>query len=100
MNNLETSDGQITFGDVDLKYMASNFSFFPVSSNAYWEIEMQDIEIGKTKLNFCEHLISKTGTCGIAVDTGTSLIAGPTKFIDAILSVLNVKEDCSNFDTL
>jgi hypothetical protein len=98
--------------------MASNFSFFPVSSNAYWEINMQDMEvnlkyilkifiniinikiikIGEEKLEFCKYIIEKTGVCGVAVDSGTSLIAGPTEYINIILDKLNVKEDCSNYD--
>ncbi len=45
-------------------------------------------------------MISITGTCGVAIDSGTSLIAGPTRFIEIIINMLNVKEDCSNYNEL
>jgi len=58
--------------------MASNFTFFPVTSDDYWEIELKEIKIGGEPLNICDYLSSRLGRCGIAIDTGTSLFAGPT----------------------
>jgi len=45
-------------------------------------------------------MMHHSGNCGIAIDTGTSLFAGPTNEINTILKMLNVKEDCSNYDEL
>ena len=36
----------------------------------------------------------------MAVDTGTSLLAGPTEIMEALDEKLDVKSDCSNFDQL
>jgi len=58
--------------------LASNFSFFPVTSDAYWEIALENISIGSELLNVCDNLNHASGNCGIAIDTGTSLFAGPT----------------------
>jgi hypothetical protein len=79
MSSKNGTEGDVIFGDVEKKYMASNFSFFNVTSDAYWEITLDGINIGDNKnLNICADVIEKTGTCGIAIDTGTSLFAGPT----------------------
>lgn len=41
----ENENGEIIFGGVDKKYMLSNFSFFPVTSDAYWQIEFSGIKV-------------------------------------------------------
>jgi len=51
-------------------------------------------------MNICDYLTARLGKCGIAIDTGTSLFAGPTVQIDQILNALNVNDDCSNYDSL
>uniref|UniRef100_A0A0G4HQ50 Peptidase A1 domain-containing protein n=1 Tax=Chromera velia CCMP2878 TaxID=1169474 RepID=A0A0G4HQ50_9ALVE len=39
-------------------------------------------------------------TCQVAVDTGTSLMAGPSDIVAELSARLNVNGDCSNFDDL
>lgn len=36
-------------------------------------------KIGDKYLDVCDSLIKKKGTCGVAIDTGTTLFAGPSK---------------------
>lgn len=36
----------------------------------------------------------------MAVDTGTSMLAGPSDLVDKLSSMVNAKTDCSNFDDL
>jgi len=38
--------------------------------------------------------------CRVAVDTGTSQLAGPTTVIKKLSSMLNVQSDCSNYNSL
>lgn len=38
--------------------------------------------------------------CQVAVDTGTSMLAGPTDLVNKLSAMVNVKEDCSNFNSL
>merc|ERR1719191_1340146 len=40
------------------------------------------------------------GGCEVAVDTGTSMLAGPSDLVDKLSSMVNAKSDCSNFDEL
>jgi hypothetical protein len=73
------NESNINFGSVNKQNMLSNFTFVEVHSKAYWEIDIQDIKIGDKITDFCENLRKETGKCGAAVDSGTSLYAGPTK---------------------
>jgi len=57
--------------------MASNFTFFNVKSEDYWEIELKGLKIGSKNMLACNYLNRVKGSCGVAVDTGTSLFAGP-----------------------
>jgi len=54
MTEKDKSDGFIQFGKIDKNMLASNLSFFPVTSDAYWEIGLGDISIGDQKLNVCD----------------------------------------------
>jgi hypothetical protein len=72
-------DSNISFGKINKKHMLSNFFFTDVVSKNYWEINIEDIKVGNLSTNICNLLREKTGRCGVAIDSGTSLYAGPTK---------------------
>lgn len=75
----EAQGSNILFGKVEKNKMLSNFTYVDVVSKTYWEIEIQDIKIGNITTNYCDILRSESGRCGVAIDSGTSLYAGPTK---------------------
>lgn len=90
----------ILFGSADRSHMLTNFTFVDVVSTTYWEIDIVDILIGNYTTNFCNLMRQKTGKCGVAIDSGTSLFAGPSNFIHYIKDRLSVQHDCSNFESL
>ncbi len=96
----EEDRSNIIFGNVDKTNMLSNFTFVDVVSSSFWEIDIYDILIGDYPTDFCRLLREKTGKCGVAIDSGTSLFAGPSEFILSIKDRLSVKSDCSNFFSL
>mmetsp|Transcript_58435 Transcript_58435/g.132355 ORF Transcript_58435/g.132355 Transcript_58435/m.132355 type:complete len:178 (+) Transcript_58435:729-1262(+) len=66
----------------------------PVSRpSGYWQIEIGEIAINDSPTNMCKG-------CQVAVDTGTSQLAGPTDVINDLTKSLKVKSDCSNMDSL
>jgi len=83
----------ISFGGYDESLAASALLWADVTKESYWQIGIDDITFNNQKKDLCTN-------CQVAVDTGTSLLAGPSSVIDALNEQLDVKEDCSNFDSL
>jgi hypothetical protein len=75
----ENEASNIQFGGVEKGNMASNFTYVDVVSNTYWEIDIEDIVIGNFTTSYCNTLRESTGRCGVAIDSGTSLYAGPSR---------------------
>lgn len=92
----ETDDEacEISFGEYRQERMASEIFWEPVTVPGYWQVKMEDITIENKKLNLCD------GNCQVAVDSGTSLMAGPSDIIDALNQKLIVTNNCSNYNTL
>jgi len=85
---------EITFGDIKTEHMASRMFWQDVSRpTGYWQVQIADITIGNRRQHLCED-------CQVAVDTGTSQLAGPTDVINELSHRLNVKSDCSNYHEL
>merc|ERR1719399_2160105 len=90
----DAEESEITFGEYKQDRMASELFWTSVSNPGYWQVEMDDITIKNQRQSLCH------GNCQVAVDTGTSLMAGPTEIINALIDKLNVANDCSNFKGL
>eukprot|EP00163_Fabomonas_tropica_P027562 TRINITY_DN5340_c0_g2_i2.p1 TRINITY_DN5340_c0_g2~~TRINITY_DN5340_c0_g2_i2.p1 ORF type:complete len:335 (+),score=128.75 TRINITY_DN5340_c0_g2_i2:315-1319(+) len=86
------------FGGTDSKYYEGKFQYFPlkVSDPQYWDLKMDDVLIQNKSKNFCEG----SDGCSVCIDTGTSLIAGPSSAMGSIMNVTKVKSDCSNIGDL
>jgi len=94
LSDSDAEASEITFGDVKEEHMASELFWVPVSgTTGYWEVYIEDITLDGKRLNICEN-------CRVAVDTGTSQLAGPTELISKLRNTLGVKADCSNFKAL
>merc|ERR1719420_1091435 len=94
LSDSDTEDSEITFGDIKGQHMVSDMFWEPVSRDTgYWQVQINDITINNKKQSLCSD-------CQVAVDTGTSQLAGPTDVINELSSRLNVKKDCSNYNEL
>mmetsp|Transcript_28894 Transcript_28894/g.63641 ORF Transcript_28894/g.63641 Transcript_28894/m.63641 type:complete len:405 (+) Transcript_28894:124-1338(+) len=91
---VEGEDSEVSFGEWRESRMASGLFWVPVSTPSYWQVEMSDITIGNRLQNLCKR------HCQVAVDTGTSLMAGPTEIVNEIITRLNVSTECENYETL
>jgi len=89
--------GEISFGAADPQYTFSGHTpkWFPVISLDYWEIGLHGVKLNGKSFGACE----KRG-CRAAVDTGSSLITGPSSVINPLIQALNVADNCSNLGTL
>mmetsp|Transcript_20684 Transcript_20684/g.45387 ORF Transcript_20684/g.45387 Transcript_20684/m.45387 type:complete len:434 (+) Transcript_20684:62-1363(+) len=94
LSDSEMENSEITFGDIKEEHMSSEMFWVPVSrSTGYWQVQIKDIAINNKLQSLC-------ADCQVAVDTGTSQLAGPTDVINDLSSRLNVKPDCSNYHEL
>ena len=57
-------------------------------------IKIDDIRLGDKSLNLCP----KGKGCRAIVDTGTSLITGPTKDLRVLLKAIKVENNCKNYN--
>lgn len=55
---------------------------------------MDDITFNNQPQHLCQN------GCQVAVDTGTSMLAGPSDLVDKLNQMVDVRDDCSNFENL
>ena len=67
-----SAGGELVFGGVDKKHYKGKHTYVPVTRKGYWQFDMGDLLIGGESTGFC------AGGCAAIVDSGTSLLAGPT----------------------
>jgi len=87
-------DSEVTFGGYKSEYLASDIVWAPVKKESYWEISIDDITFDNVPKGLCSN------GCQVAVDTGTSMLAGPSDLVDKLSNMISAKEDCSNFANL
>jgi len=84
---------EISFGGYKKSQAASDILWAPVTRESYWQIAIDDVTFNNKKTGLCSG-------CQVAVDTGTSLLAGPTEVVENLGATLDLHTDCSNFHTL
>jgi hypothetical protein len=87
-------DSEVTFGGFKADQLASDIVWAPVTVQSWWQVDIKDITFDNQPKNLCD------GKCQVAVDTGTSMLAGPSDLVDKLTNMIDVKEDCSNFKKL
>jgi len=71
--------GELEFGGVDPKHYTGDFTYVPLAAENYWSVSLDDVKLGSDSVSFTKHAI---------VDSGTSLLAGPTDEIQALADKL------------
>merc|ERR1719484_432366 len=94
LSDSEMESSEITFGAIKDEHMVTPMFWQPVARDSgYWQVQIEDITINNKKQTLCND-------CQVAVDTGTSQLAGPTDVIQELSKRLDVHTDCSNYKTL
>lgn len=73
---------ELVFGGVDKAHYTGDFTYIPLSAETYWQVHLNNIKVGDTKIG------GLFKTQNAFVDSGTSLLAGPTKDVLAIVKGL------------
>jgi len=75
--NAEAKEGgELVLGGVDQSKFVGNFTYHNVTRQGYWQIKMDSLLVGDTR--------ACSGGCHAIVDSGTSLLAGPSEEIKQI----------------
>ena len=77
----DNADGELTFGGYDEDKFEGDLTWVSLSDATYWRIDMDGVKIG----SFC------TGKTDAIVDSGTSLITGPSSDIRAIANEIGAQ---------
>jgi len=91
----DEGESEISFGGYKQEQILSQVLWAPVNKQSYWQVAIDDVTFDNAPTGLCG-----AEGCQVAVDTGTSLLAGPTEIMEALDEKLDVKSDCSNFDQL
>jgi len=90
----EDETSEVTFGGVVNDHMASELIWVPLTTmSGYWELKIEEITLDGMRQGV--GMESR-----VSVDTGTSMLAGPSGIMKELRSALNVESDCSNLDLL
>jgi len=87
---------EITFGSYKKDLMGSELFWTKVHEPGYWQVKVEDITLAGERQQICK---GPRG-CQVAVDTGTSLLAGPPDVVQSLIDELQVAQDCSNLKDL
>ncbi|XP_058730035.1 cyprosin-like [Vicia villosa] len=86
--------GEIVFGGIDWRHFRGDHTYVPVSQQGYWQIDVGDILLENNSTGLCQ------GGCAAIIDSGTSLIAGPTSVVTQINHAIGaegyVSYECKN----
>lgn len=94
LSDTDKEVSEITFGSIDKKHLASDLVWVDVGgASGYWEVRIDDIALNNAPSRKCRD-------CRVAVDTGTSMLAGPSATMNEITGTLNVSADCRNYADL
>uniref|UniRef100_A0A8C6E6N9 Peptidase A1 domain-containing protein n=1 Tax=Moschus moschiferus TaxID=68415 RepID=A0A8C6E6N9_MOSMO len=85
------SEGSVVmFGGVDHRYYQGELNWVPVSETRYWKISMNHISMNG-------NVVACPCGCHAIVDTGTSLIYGPTEQVTNIHKLMKAKPQSSEY---
>ncbi|KAL7828333.1 hypothetical protein SRHO_G00319670 [Serrasalmus rhombeus] len=101
LSSNEEQGSVVIFGEIDTSYYTGDIYWIPLSSETYYQITMDSVTInGET--------VACSGGCQAIIDTGTSLIVGPSSDISNINSWVGATTDqygdatvsCSNIQSM
>jgi len=83
LGNCREDSGELLLGGTDPAYYTGDFDYVPLSSATYWEIAMDKLTVGGVEYGVGQKAI---------VDSGTSILTGPSEQIAAIAAQVGARE--------
>jgi len=80
---------QLILGGFNEKLIDGEIRYYDLKEEYYWSIEMESIRINGKDTGLCNK-------CKAIIDTGTSLITGPSNEILSLLDMINIDDSCEN----
>merc|ERR1711862_277698 len=77
----DNTAGELTLGSVNSAHYSGDFSYVPLLDKSYWEITLDSLALDGKKIG---------STAKAIVDSGTSLMAGPTADVKAVADALSL----------
>ena len=104
LSSEEKPTSVLTLGGTNSHFYEGDFTYIPtqkfLGNAGYWLINGDDIKIDGNSLGSCKGFLSGN-KCKMVVDTGTSVLTGPSKKLAPIIGKIgNVSSDCSNVKSL
>ncbi|VDK59052.1 unnamed protein product [Anisakis simplex] len=84
MNEDSEYGGELTLCGIDETRYKGDLTWVPLIAETYWQIRMDEARVGNQAIS---------GSVAGVVDTGTSLIVGPTESVNKIIKALGATQD-------
>jgi len=93
-------NGSLDFGGVEPAHIApaSPLHWHRTMRDNEWVVKMKDIIVNGEPLHICDR--RPGGVCPAVVDTGSSLITGPTGEVEKLLERIHTDESCKGTDQM
>jgi len=78
----------LVLGGIDPRFNSTPFKYYPLVNTTYYIIEMDEVYLGS-------HSFTRKNMNAI-IDTGTSVIVGPTLWVAEMTALFPLKLDCNN----
>mmetsp|Transcript_104717 Transcript_104717/g.291652 ORF Transcript_104717/g.291652 Transcript_104717/m.291652 type:complete len:524 (-) Transcript_104717:47-1618(-) len=92
--------GSLAFGGIEPQHIAphSPVHWHKLQSPAEWRVAMKDVVVNGKPLHLCDD--RPDGVCPAVVDTGSSLVTGPTGEIEKLLAKISTNHDCKGLEKM
>jgi len=92
--------GSLAFGGVEPQHAAqgSKLHWHRIQSPDEWRLSMKDVVVDGKPLHVCDR--RPGGVCPAVVDTGSSLITGPSSEVQPLLAKIHTRKDCGGVEKM
>jgi len=76
------SDGEMTLGGIDSNHYTGDITYVDLTQESYWETKLDSLVVNGTRM---------TSATAVILDTGTSILAGPSADVKALAALVGAK---------